>query len=67
MNIRLVCRFKGETYEKENDDDSDGGAADAAISVSQRGYMLGYYDMKNKEVKGIYIDSWPESLIRLLE
>jgi len=24
------------------------------IKVSTRGYMLGYYDMKNPEVKGIY-------------
>lgn len=27
---------------------------DESIKVSQRGYMRGYYDMKNKEVKGIH-------------
>ena len=27
---------------------------DHSIKVSQRGYMRGYYDMKNKEVRGIH-------------
>lgn len=26
----------------------------STIKVSQKGYMLGYYDMKNKEIKGIH-------------
>lgn len=58
MMMKLVLKNwdmqEAKSYFRTNNPVAELSAWSERIKVSNRGYMLGYYDMKNPEVKGIY-------------